>query len=204
LPQVRSIIRLGVLASFSFLALVVLGVPAIQAQGFTQLAGTITGMNTTEDPPILAVIADGGTSYRMRAPSLASVAAAQIGSHFRATGFVVGDTFAASSFQIVDATETAPAPRLLGGQEGIIVGADTESNPPRVMVNSGGASRLLTLPSADRIGEIQMGAVIRFNGSPRADGFQVSEWMIQNPTDASRSSSDDDNDNGDRNGNDNS
>jgi hypothetical protein len=103
------------------LALALLSPPGIQAQGFTQLAGTITGMNTTEDPPILIVTSDGGMSYRMRAPSLASVAAAQIGSHFRATGFVVGDTFVASSFQLVDATETAPAPRILGGQEGIIV-----------------------------------------------------------------------------------
>jgi len=204
LPQARNRIRLGVLASIGLLALALVSAPGIQAQGFTQLMGTITGMNTTEDPPILAVTADGGMSYRMRAPNGSSVAAVQIGSRFRATGFVVGDTFVASSFQLVDAAETAPAPRLLGGQEGVIVGADTESNPPRVVVNSSGASRLLILPSADRVGEIQMGATIWFSGAPRADAFQVSEWMILDAAGANGGSSDDDNDNGDRNGNDNS
>jgi hypothetical protein len=178
MARVMNVGRLALVTIMGLVVMSAMAAPALLAQGPTQIEGTVTGMNTTEDPPILTVTTDAGASYTLRAPDHSSVAAAQLGSRFRATGSVVGNTFIAGSVQLSDAGDPLPALPLVGGQSGVIDGADTASNPPRLLVSTGSGQRLLILPGQDRIGDIQLGATISFTGSPQADAFLVSEWVL--------------------------
>ena len=184
LLKTLSIVSLVLMSILSFNAT---RAPALLAQTRTPIQGTITGMNTTEDPPLFTVTTDDGASYRLRAPNFSSVAGAQLGSRFRAAGSMVDGTFVATFMQVADAGASLPPVPIEGGQSGVITGADTESNPPRLLVSVGGGSPLLlTLPGQDRASDIQLGATISFPRAPAGDAFQVNEWVIlsyPNPND---------------------
>ena len=172
-------VSLAFLALFGFIALNAAMAPSLQAQGETQIEGTINGMNTVDDPPILAVTTSSGTNYLLRAPNFSSVAGAQIGGRFRATGAASGETFVASSIQLSDANAKLPPQPVAGGRTATITGADTESDPPRLMVSvDGGAPMLLMLPGAANISDIQLDATISFNGSQQGNEYRVNDWVI--------------------------
>lgn len=202
-----SVLRFGGIALVlvtSVLLLSAARAPGLLAQGNVSIEGRVTGVNTLSEPPTLSVVTDGGTGYIVRAPNVASIASAQIGSRFKATGTVTEGVFVAFAIEILPSGQQSgppPKPQAVSQSEsivGIVTGLDTESSPPRVLLDTGaGVSLLVVLPGPGRVADLQIGETISVTGRNQGGQFQATSFAV-----LSRPSSGDDEDNDNHGGGD--
>jgi hypothetical protein len=208
--------RLGGRGLFVFLCVVLLSAvtaPGLLAQT-TEIGGRVTGVNTVNDPPTLTVTTESGTGYLVRAPSVASIATAGIGSRFLARGAVANGVFVATSIEIFPEGATAPARPLAAAARGqattivgVIVGLDTEQDQPRLALDTGsGKTLIVILPGPSRVSDLQIGASINLTGTFEGDEFKATGFAVLSRPDGGHSNNEShhgDNDNRDRADNDN-
>ncbi|MFN0072307.1 MAG: hypothetical protein ACKVVP_12560, partial [Chloroflexota bacterium] len=155
----------------------------------------------------MSVTTDGGTGYLVRAPNVASIAMAQTGSRFKATGSVVNGVFVATAIEILPATSNSQpaAPIQQTPIVGIIIGLDTGANPPRVVIDTGAGTRLtVILPGASRVTDLQIGASITASGNRQGDVFTATSFTVLSQPGDDQNENDDGNDNDDSADNDDS